>query len=45
MSGGVSEPDLSLYEFTLWGRDLVSVAGIKESPYFRVFFLKKIYED
>ena len=24
---------LSLYEFTLWGRDLVSVVRIRESPY------------
>ena len=44
MSGAVSEPGLSLYEFILWGRDLVSVVGIRESPYYRVFF-KKIYED
>ena len=44
MSGAVSEPDLSLYEFTLWGRDLVSVVGIKESSYYR-FFFKKIYDD
>ena len=37
---------LSLYEFTLWGRDLVSVVRIRESPYYRgVFFLKKIYEN
>ena len=44
MSGAASEPGLSLYEFTLWGRDLVSVVGIRESPYYRVF-LKKIYEN
>ena len=37
---------LSLYEFTLWGRDLVSVVRIRESPYYRgFFFLKKIYEN
>ena len=36
---------LSLYEFTLWGRDLVSVVRIRESPYYRGFFLKKIYEN
>ena len=33
---------LSLYEFTLWGRDLVSVVRIRESPFYKVFFLKKI---
>ena len=27
----------SLYEFTLWGRDLVSVLRIIESPYYRGF--------
>ena len=37
---------LSLYEFTLWGRDLVSVVRIRESPYYRGFyFFKKIYEN
>ena len=36
---------LSLYEFTLWGRDLVSVVRITESPYYSDFFLKKIYEN
>jgi len=30
---------LSLYEFTLWGRDLVSVVSIRE------VFLKKLYEN
>ena len=35
---------LSLYEFTLWGRDLVSVVRIRESPYYRGFFVKKIHE-
>ena len=40
MSGAASEPGLSLYEFTLWGRDLVFVVGIKESPYYRVFLRK-----
>ena len=32
----------------LWGRDLtdlVSVVRITESPYYRGFFLKKIYEN
>ena len=32
---------LSLYEFTLWGRDLVSVVRIRESPYYRGFFKRK----
>ena len=36
---------LSLYEFTLWGQDLVSVVRIRESPYYRGSFLKKIYEN
>ena len=36
---------LSLYEFTLWGQDLVSVVPIRESPYYRGSFLKKIYEN
>ena len=36
---------LSLYEFTLWGGDLVSVVRVRESPYYRGFFLKKIYEN
>ena len=37
---------LNLYEFTLWGRDLVSVVRIRESPYYRGFyFFKKIYEN
>ena len=42
MSGAVSEPGLILYEFTLWGRDFVSVVGIKESPYYRGFFKENI---
>ena len=29
---------LSLSEFTLWGRDLVSVVCIRKSPYYRGFF-------
>ena len=29
---------LSFYEFTVWGRDLVSVVRIRESPYYRGFF-------
>ena len=32
---------LSLYEFTFWGRDLVSVVRVRESPYYR----KKIHEN
>ena len=36
---------LSLYEFTLWARDLVSFVRIRESPYYTGFFLKKIYEN
>ena len=37
---------LSLYEFTLYGQDLVSTVRIRESPYYRgFFFLKKIYES
>ena len=35
---------LSLYEFTLWGRDLVSVVRIRESPYYRGFFNENIWE-
>ena len=36
---------VSFYEFTLWGQDLVSIVGIGESPYYRGFFLKKIYDN
>ena len=38
---------LSLYEFTLWGRDLVSVVRIRETKYYRVHrgFYEKIYEN
>ena len=36
---------LSLYEFTLWGQDLVSVVRIRESPYYRGYFLQKKYEN
>ena len=36
---------LSFYEFTLRGRDLVSVVRIRESPYYGGVFLKKIYEN
>ena len=32
---------LSLSEFTLWGRDLLSVVRIRESPYYRGFFFKE----
>ena len=35
---------LSLSEFTLWGRNLVSVVRIRKSPYYRGL-LKKIYEN
>ena len=35
---------LSLYGFTLWDRDLVSVVRIRESPYYRGF-LKKVYKN
>ena len=31
--------------FTLWGRDLVSLVRIRESLYYGGFFLKKIYEN
>ena len=34
----------SLYEFTLWGRDFVSVVRIRESRYYGGLF-KKIYEN
>ena len=36
---------LSLYEFTLWGRDFVSIVCIRESRYYGGYFLKKIYEN
>ena len=38
---------LSLYEYTLWGRDLVSVVRIRETKYYRVHrgFYEKIYEN
>ena len=36
---------LSLKEFTLWGRDLVSVVHIRENLYYSFFFLQKIYEN
>ena len=39
-----NKEELSLYEFTLWGRDLVSVVRIRESPYYGGF-LKKIDEN
>ena len=31
--------------FTLWGRDLVSVVRIRESLYYGGVFLNKIYEN
>ena len=34
---------LSLYEFALWGQDLVSVVRIRESPYYRGFFFYSKY--
>ena len=34
---------LRLYEFSLWGRDLVSVVRIRESSYYGGFFLMKIH--
>ena len=36
---------LSLYEFTLWGRDVVSVVHIRKSQYYGSFFSKKIDEN
>ena len=35
---------LSLYKFILWGRDLVSVVRIRESPYYRGFFKENIWQ-
>ena len=31
----------NLYEFTLWGQDLVFIVRIRESPYYRGFFYRK----
>ena len=31
----------SLYEFSLWGRDFVSVVRIIEGPYYRGYFYKE----
>ena len=36
---------LSLCEFTLEDRHLVSVVRIRESVCYRIFFFKKIYEN
>ena len=36
---------LTLYEFTLWGRDLVAVVRIRESPYYGGFFKKKVCDN
>ena len=36
---------LTLYEFTLWGRDSVAVVRIKKSPYYGGFFKKKICDN
>ena len=33
----VNKKELILYEFTLWGRDLVSVVHIRETPYYSGF--------
>ena len=41
----VRNKEVKFYEFTLWGQDLVSVVRIRESPYFRGSFLKKIHEN
>ena len=41
----IRNKEVKFYEFTLWGQDLVSVVRIRESPYFRGSFLKKIYEN
>ena len=35
---------ISLYIFTLWGRDLESVVRIRESPYYRGFLKENIWE-
>ena len=35
----------SLYQFTLWGRDFVSVVRIRESRYYGDFFFKKTHEN
>ena len=32
---------LSLYEFSLWGRELMSVVRIIEGPYYRGYFYKE----
>ena len=39
------EVTVSLYEFTLWGQDLVSVVRIRERLYYRGSFLKKVREN
>ena len=36
---------LILYKFAPEGRDFVSVVRIREDPYFRGFFLEKMYEN
>ena len=41
----VRNKEVKFYEFTLWGQDLLSVVRIREGPYFRGSFLKKIYEN
>ena len=36
---------LSLYTFAPKGRDFMSVARIREGPYYRGFFLEEMYEN
>ena len=36
---------ISSHEFTLWGRDLVSLSVLERVRITEVFFLKKIYEN
>ena len=37
----VRNEGLTLYEFSLWGRDFVSVVCIIEGPYYRGYFYKE----
>lgn len=41
LAHGVS---VSLYDFALWGRDLVSLVRIRDVPYYRGIFLRKCGE-
>ena len=34
---------LSLHEFSLWGRDFMTVVRIIEGPYYRGYFLQRMY--